>query len=113
MERTYLISTKEDEDSVAVVTSVTVDFNGFTLDTAVERFFTSTSPRVALQAKLRKAKGGIPKVWRCKAVEFGTGRTEMVRPMTLDELKEGITSKNFTPEQLEAMQGMIKQALGL
>ena len=91
MKRSYVIMTSISEDSPQVATDVTVDFDGYTFDHAIERFFTSTSPRVALQQKLKKIRGGIPATWECKATEFGTGRTTAPpRPMTLTEMFDAL-----------------------
>jgi len=110
MKQTYAITTKLDEDSDAVTTQVTVDFDGFTLEQAIGHFFISTSPRVALQARLRKTKGGIPGKLEVKALDLlGNGRTAAVRPMTIDEMIASVKTGQMTPEQQAALREMLGQ----
>lgn len=103
----YAINTSVDKDSTPVRTVIEVDFEGFTLEDAKTMFFKSTSPRVAVQSKLRNVKGGIPARWQCKAVDFakfGAGAGERI--LTADEIVE---QAKQNPELL----ALLKKQLGL
>ena len=109
--RKYLMVVSQDEDERkagdGTTVEVSVDFEGYTLEHAKQRFFAATSPRVAVQGKLRKAKGGVPARFSCRAVDFGTGRTEMVRPMTPAELLAALQRGEFTPDQEQLIREML------
>ena len=83
----FTLSTKIREGAPAQVTTVTVDWEGYTEEMAKADLIAGQSPRVAIQARLRE--DGIPKDLTIKASEWRTKRVRTVaRPMTEDEMLE-------------------------
>ena len=65
-------------------TLVTIDWTGYTPELAMADLMAGTSPRVAIQARLRE--DGIPKTLTVRATEFHAKRPRVERPMTQEEL---------------------------
>ena len=81
---TLNISTKVNASAPARQTIVTIDWNGYTPEQAMADLCAGTSPRVAIQAKLRE--DGIPDKLTIKAVDFHAKRARVQRDLTPDEI---------------------------
>ncbi len=81
---TMSINTKVREGAATQITVVTIDWDGYTEEMAQADLMAGTSPRVAIQARLRE--DGIPKELTVKACEFHAKRARVARPLTPDEL---------------------------
>lgn len=81
---TLTISTKVRADASPQQTIVTIDWDGYTEEQAQADLMAGTSPRVAIQAKLREE--GIPKTLEIKATDFHAKRARVNRPPTFAEL---------------------------
>jgi hypothetical protein len=111
---TFPISTSVDKDSDSVTTQVTVDWEGLTFEQLKANFFTSTSPRVGLQARLRNMKGGIPAKIEVKAVDLvGKSRPAIVREMTPQEIENAALEKAMQDPVYKADLLKRLQALGI
>ena len=89
---TLVISTKIRADAAAQQTTVTIDWDGYTPEMAQADLMAGTSPRVAIQARLRE--DGIPATLDIKACEFHAKRARVQRPPTVAELLAMIPKMN-------------------
>lgn len=92
------ISTKVRADAQPQITIVTIDWDGYTPDMAMSDLLSGTSPRVAIQARLRE--DGIPSTLTIKATEFHAKRARVARDMTLDEIAAGAKSGKYDAAEL-------------
>ncbi len=81
---TLTISTKVRADAQPQQTLVTIDWEGYTPDQAMADLMAGTSPRVAIQAKLRE--DGIPATLDIRAVDFHAKRARVNKPATVAEM---------------------------
>lgn len=95
---TLTISTKARHDSDAIQTLVTIDWEGYTEEQAQADLMAGTSPRVAIQAKLREE--GIPKTLEIKATDFHAKRARVQRPMTADEIVASAKAGKYDASEL-------------
>ena len=81
---TLSISTKVRADAQAQQTLITIDWDGYTIEQAMSDLMAGTSPRVAIQAKLRDE--GVPKTLEIRACDFHAKRARVARELTSEEV---------------------------
>ena len=90
---TYNVNTKQDKDSHAVRTALTIDFTGATPEILQE--IATSAIVIKWQGQVRK--NGIPATASIKAIDYRPGTRLTPQPLTFDQLADRITT--MTPEQ--------------
>lgn len=93
---TYNVNTKQDKDSHAVRTALTIDFTGATPEILQE--IATSAIVIKWQGQVRK--NGIPSQASIKAIDYRPGTRLTPQPLTFDQLLERVST--WTPEQKAA-----------